>query len=111
MPILPIDLQTMFSQMNHVGKDQAVQKEVTPQHQTLQGQEIAEKTLEKDHTVNESEEVGKGIEKTKNKKKNQKKSGESSRKEKKEKEDTKKENDTTEVYKDPNLGHHIDIIG
>ena len=36
MSVLPIDLQTMLAQMDRVGKEQAVQKEISPHHQSLQ---------------------------------------------------------------------------
>lgn len=113
MPILPIDLQTMFSHMNQVSKDQAVQKEVMPNNQAIQGKEIAEKTVEIDHAVNEAEEVGEGTESVKNKKKEQKKGENSSAGKKKKNSSDKnvKENNNQVVYKDPNLGHHIDLIG
>ena len=41
---MPIDLQTMFSQMNQVGKDQAVQRQVAPEAQALQASELVKET-------------------------------------------------------------------
>lgn len=110
MPLLPIDLQTMFSHMNQIGKDQAVQKGMAPQHQALQAQELAQKTREKDTSVNETDEVGDGLEKIGNKEQEKKgEEKESSQKDGKEKEAGEKKKPV--VYQDPNLGHHIDIIG
>jgi len=107
MPILPIDLQTMFSHLNHVGKEQAVQKDGNVQHQILQGQRLVEKTNEKDKTVNEAENMGEGAEKIKEKEQEQRREeNEAGRREAKEKEKRK-----PVVYQDPNLGHHIDITG
>lgn len=110
MPILPLDLQTMFSHMNQVGKEQAAQKEVAPQHQALQGQEIAQKTKDLDTAVNETRDIGEGLEKVKDEERENRGEGrEPQKKEAKKKEDENKKEPV--VYQDPNLGHHIDIIG
>jgi hypothetical protein len=107
MPLLPIDLQTMFSHMNQVGKEQALQKDVSPLQQSLQGSEIAKDSKEIDTTVNETDEVGEGLEKIKDEEK--KKEQEQGKKQQKKKEQN---NDKQEErLKEPYLGHHIDIIG
>ena len=54
MPLLPIDLQTLFSQSNQVGKEQAIQKEATPAAQSLQGSQLVQKTEQRDNDVNET---------------------------------------------------------
>lgn len=43
MSVLPIDLQTMLAQMDRVGKEQAVQKEISPHQQSLQATELSKK--------------------------------------------------------------------
>jgi len=106
MPILPIDLQTMFSHINQVGKEQAIQNEKMPQNQALQGQALVEKIKDKDSTVNETEDVGQGVDKLKNQAK-----GKQQKRGKQHKDEDEKEKDTIVVYKDPNLGQHIDISG
>ena len=63
MPILPIDLQTIFAQINNVGRAQAVQKDVPPHHQALQGSEIVRETDQQDHSVNQAHNIGDGLEK------------------------------------------------
>ena len=110
MPLLPIDLQTMFSHMNQVGKEQAIQKEGSLLHQSLQGMEIAKDSKEKDTTVNETDQVGEGLEKIKDeeeKKGNTRGNEENKNKKEKEQEEKKQR----EFFKEPYLGHHIDIIG
>jgi hypothetical protein len=108
MPLLPIDLQTMFSHMNQVGKDQALQKDATPLDQSLQGMEIAKDAKEKDTTVNETDEVGDGLENIKDEEKKKRNAEEN---EKKKRENEEQETEKKEVYKEPYLGHHIDITG
>ena len=63
MPLLPIDLQTMFSQIEHVSKDQAVQKNGIVETQAQQAKEIVKETETKDSSVNESKDVEDGAEK------------------------------------------------
>ncbi len=110
MPLLPIDLQTLFSQMNQVGKEQAAQREVSVLHQSLQGSEMIKKAEQADNSVNETKQVGDGLEKVKEEgnKEGEKKSRK--REKGKDKESTSaKEND--ELFRDPDLGQHIDIVG
>jgi hypothetical protein len=54
MPLLPIDLQTLFSQANQVSKEQAVQKESAPLAQAQQGAQMVQKTEQRDNAVNET---------------------------------------------------------
>ena len=108
MPLLPIDLQTLFSQMNHVSREQSIQKEIPPQHQAVQGSEIAKNAEQKDNSVNETHEVGNGLEKIKEEKKS------NERKENRDKTDSEKKKSLSgsdnDLFKDPNLGHHVDIV-
>jgi hypothetical protein len=66
MPILPIDMQILFSQMNQVGKEQAIQKEGHAINQSLQGMALVKNTEQEDNSVNQSKDIGDGIEKLKN---------------------------------------------
>ncbi len=109
MPLLPIDLQTLFAQMDRVGKEQAIQKEISPQHQSLQGTEIVKKSEEKDKTVNETKEVGEGVEKVKEEEKKEKR--EMKKKEGKDRKTGKNRGAEEEIFSDPDLGKHIDLIG
>jgi hypothetical protein len=107
MPILPIDLQTLFSNMNTVGKDQAVQKDVPPEQQNLQGSQIAKTTLEKDNEVNLTEELDDGSEPIKDQ---ESESGKGSGKNRKKKENEEKDGKKEDPFQDPDLGQHIDIV-
>jgi hypothetical protein len=109
MPLLPIDLQIMFSQMSHVGKEQAVQRDVLPQYQFVQGSEMVQKAEHDDSAVNQSQQLGEGPEKVKEREEKEKRQhsqgqqkgegGESSKKEEK------------KIFEDPDLGHHVDLVG
>ncbi len=109
MPILPIDLQTMFSNLNQVSKEQSLQKEEPPAQQALQATQIVKKTEESDSTVNVTKEVGDGVEKVseEEKKKKAKQRKKKGNKNQSETVDAKAQ----EVVKDPLLGHHVDLIG
>ena len=63
MAIAPIDLQTIFSQVDKVGKTQAAQKDGQALHQAIQGVQIQRKTEELIQQVNETQDTGDGAEK------------------------------------------------
>lgn len=108
MPILPIDLQTMLAQMDRVGKEQAVQKEISPHHQALQGTELSKKAAQDDHSVNQTHELGEGVEKVKEEQEREKKRKEAApKKGKQEMFDNKQK----EIFEDPDLGRHINLSG
>lgn len=65
MPLLPIDLQTLFTQANQVGREQAAQKDALPQAQSLQGAQMAQKTEQRDNAVNETHDQQEGPEQVK----------------------------------------------
>jgi hypothetical protein len=106
MPLLPIDLQTLFAQMNQVGREQAVQKNVAPQYQFVHGDEIAKKTEHDDNAVNETRQLGEGLEKIKDEKKGRGKEQQTAQERKDAEAESKKEH-----FEDPDLGHHVNIMG
>ena len=65
MPLLPIDLQTLFTQTSQVGKEQAAQKDATPLAQSAQGAQIAQKAEQRDSAVNATQDQDDGTEKIK----------------------------------------------
>ena len=112
MPILPIDLQTVFAQMNNVGKEQAVQKEISPQHQALQASEMVKETDQHDRSVNQAHDVGDGLERIREESEQQRRRREREEKEKeKEKEKKDEQKRRRSFLLDPDLGRHVDIIG
>lgn len=51
MSIQPIDLQVLFSRLNQIGRDQALQRDSVLQAQAVAASEIAERSEEKDRRV------------------------------------------------------------
>jgi hypothetical protein len=109
MPLLPIDLQIMFSQMSHVGKEQAVQRDVTPQYQFVQGSEMVERAEHDDSAVNQSRQVGEGPEKVKEQEEQEKRHH--SREQRSGKNDASAGEEEKQFFEDPDLGHHVDLVG
>ncbi len=108
MPLLPIDLQTLFSQTNQVGKEQIVQKEATPLAQSLQGSQMVQKTEQRDNDVNETQHQEEGPEQVKAR--TRRESG--GRREKGSRgKPAAKPAPRKDVFRDPELGRNIDVTG
>ncbi len=107
MSLLPIDLQTMFLNMDHVGKDQATIKNAINNAQNLQAAELVKNTEQNDNAVNRAKDVEEGTNKVDEEEKQRKRNNSKNKKQNEDNED----NDNKEIVKDPNLGHHIDITG
>jgi hypothetical protein len=65
VPILPIDLQTLFTQANQIGKEQATQKDAAPHAQSLQGSQMVANSVQRDNAVNETQHQQEGPEQVK----------------------------------------------
>jgi hypothetical protein len=106
VPILPIDLQTLFSQTNQVGKEQAAQKEASPQAQGLQGAQLVQKTEQRDNDVNETHDQEEGPEQVKDRARRGAARG---RRQPAAKRKPAPPAPAKDVVKDPSLGRHVDI--
>jgi len=106
MAIAPIDLQTLFTQLDKVSRTQAAQKEGLILQQAIQGAQIQKKTDEQIHQVNEAKNTGEGAEKVNDH--GQRQHG-GSNNEKNKKEDDVEEDSQPSVLRDPVLGKNIDI--
>jgi len=106
MAITPIDLQTVFSQVDKVGKTQAAAKEGQALSQAIQGADIQRKTEEQIKQVNETQNTGEGTDKV-NDRGQRHNSG--SENEKRKQNDNEKEEEQRPVLRDPYLGNKIDI--
>jgi hypothetical protein len=106
MPLLPIDLQIMFSQLEHIGKTEAAQRQVAPEAQALQGMEMVKRNEQRDSSVNETKDSGQGPEAVKEDERRNRR-----RKAALKRDESKRNESKKEVFKDPDLGHHIDITG
>jgi hypothetical protein len=107
MAISPIDLQTLYSQVDKVGKQEAAQKEGTALLQSIQQAKIQQDTDERIRSVNEAQDTGEGAEGVRDK--NGGKAGrEGSGRHREEAEEKAEAADDT-VIRDPDLGRNIDV--
>ena len=109
MPLLPIDLQTLFSQINQVGKEQAVQKDATAQAQALQGSELVRKTETRDNAVNEAQGQPQGPEQVKTRLRRNRDQGRKPRDKAEGK--PRPPRPPKEHFDDPALGRNVDLSG
>ncbi|MCL2765872.1 MAG: hypothetical protein FWD40_11445 [Treponema sp.] len=106
MAITPIDLQTVFSQVDKVGKTQVAQKEGQALAQAIQGAHIQKKTEEQINMVNEAQNTGEGADKIND---HSQRRNNSEKKEREKQEEKEKEEKRLSVLRDPALGNKIDI--
>jgi hypothetical protein len=99
----------MFSQLSHVGKEQAVQRDVTPQYQFVQGTEMVERAEHDDSAVNQSQQLGEGPEKVKEQEEKEKRRH--PREQRSAKSDASAGEEEKQFFEDPDLGHHVDLVG
>jgi hypothetical protein len=112
MAIQPIDLQTLFTQMDKVGKAQSAQREGLQIQQALQQVDSQRKAEEHVQSVNEAQNMGEDAEKIKDE--GPRRRYESREKNEKPPEDEDAEEDEKEapgLIRDPRLGRNIDISG
>lgn len=107
MSLQPIDLQTLFSQLSQVSREQAALRDGLIQNQAVVGSEIVRKSEQEQHSVTESDEVADGPENVHDDDEGQKKGeGQKERKRKGSEEDQKRE-----VFREPYLGKNVDLSG
>lgn len=112
MAIQPIDLQTLFTQMDKVGKNQAVQREGLQIQEAIQQQQSQKKIEENVQSVNQSQEMGNEAEKIKDDGRRGANANAGGKKEKAGEEDESTEEGVKpELIRDPALGRNIDISG
>jgi len=113
MAIQPIDLQTLFTQMDKVAKTQNAMREGFAVQQEMQGAQLQRKTDERIQSVNEANNTGDGAEKVKDKEKGAKEHGAKGKKKESQEEALGNEKPQASqirpVYSDPCLGRNIDI--
>ncbi len=107
MPIQPIDLQNMFLRMGQIGKEQAEHRNIIAQQQAAQDSEFVKETEHKDHSVNQSDDVPEGADKTDEDGRGKGRGTPEQKKRQKEAEEKNK----NPYFEDPDLGHHVDISG
>jgi hypothetical protein len=111
VPILPIDLQTIFMQIGNVGKEQAAAREVAPLQQSLQATEIVKQTYQQDRSVNETRDEREGQRIAEEERRRQARGGEGGKRGPAGEQDAgERKPDREEVFRDPALGSHIDVV-
>jgi hypothetical protein len=108
MAIQPIDLQTLFAQVDKVGKTQNAQREGAAIHQDILGAQLQRKTEEHIKAVNETQNMGDGAEKVKDRESRKQEKGEKEKGDVRE-QDTEDEKIPARTFSDPFLGRNIDI--
>ncbi|MDR1929349.1 MAG: hypothetical protein LBQ44_01850 [Treponema sp.] len=108
MAILPIDLQTLFTQIDKVGKQESAQREGAALQQALQQAQNQRHTEERIRAVNEAQDAGEGAEGVKDRNGGR---GREREGEKKKAADAGEEDlsETDLVIRDLDLGRNIDI--
>jgi hypothetical protein len=108
MAIQPIDLQTLFTQLDKVAKTQSAQREGLAVQQAIQGAEIQRKTEEQIRAVNEAQNTGEdGTEKVKDR--GAQARHDKGKGKKKEENNPNQKEKQAEVIHDLCLGRNIDI--
>ena len=112
MAIQPIDLQALFTQLDKVGKNQAVLREGQQIQDALQQVQIQRKLEENVQSVNQAQNLGEEAEKVKDENGRSPHSGRGGGKgQTREEEDADMEEEKPEMIRDPALGRNIDISG
>ena len=110
MAIQPIDLQTLFSQVDKVGRAQMAQREGFAIQQAIHGAELQRKTEEHMQAVNETQNTGDdGTEKIKDRGPQAQDGGKGKKEEQENQEAEKTEKPKSQFFCDPRLGRNIDI--
>ncbi|HPE37040.1 MAG TPA: hypothetical protein PK625_07815 [Spirochaetales bacterium] len=108
MPIKPIDLQTLFTQMDKVARQNAAERDAAVAQKALLGATMQKKAVEEASSVKKLEEDKSGPGAVKDKQDETAAGAQSENKQKKEQERDQAEQETVQ---DPALGGHIDISG
>jgi type II secretory pathway pseudopilin PulG len=105
MAISPIDLQTLFTQVDKIGKQETAQKTGAAIQQAIQQAQSQRITEEKINSVNEAQDQGEGAEGIRDRN-GGRREGQARKKADEEAAPDEKEDD---VIRDPDLGRNIDV--
>jgi hypothetical protein len=112
MAIQPIDLQTLFTQVERIGKSQAAQKEGLQIQEALHQVQSQKKAEEQVQSVNEAQNAGDGAERIKDGTSRRQSPGEGEGRERPEDSGEEPEQEERKnLIRDPALGRNIDISG
>jgi hypothetical protein len=111
MAIQPIDLQTLFTQVDKVGKDQSAHREGAQLQASLQSARMERLEVERDHSVNEAQDTGQGgVERVKDRNGRKQGGKEFLARDKKEAGEEEEAADSR-IIRDPFLGRNLDVSG
>jgi hypothetical protein len=111
MAIQPIDLQTLFTQIDKVGKEQSVHREGAQLQASLQAARVERQEVERDHSVNETQDTGQGGAERAGERQGRRQDGKKSSADDKPDAAAEEENEDPHIIRDPCLGKHIDVSG
>ena len=111
MAIQPIDLQTMFSQMDKVGKSQAFMREGQQIQDAIHQAQAQRKIEENIRSVNEAQNTGEEAGKIKDDNRRGANANQGGSKEKPDDSSEEQEQEKPGLIRDPALGRNIDISG
>lgn len=115
MAIQPIDLQTLFTQVDKVGKNQSNLKEGLQLQQAIHTVHQQEKQEQRIQSVIQTQDTGQGAERIKdrNRKNNSGQEEDAKAHEKQERKNPEEESEEEKIsfVKDPALGQNIDVSG
>jgi len=107
MALSPIDLQTLFTQMDKVGKQETAQKEGAALLQAIQQAKHQQETDEKIRSVNEAQNTGEGAEGVKDR--NGGRAGHDGSRRNHTTEEAEENGGEGKIIRDPDLGMNIDV--
>jgi hypothetical protein len=111
MAIQPIDLQTLFTQVEKVGKNQAAQREGLQIQEALHQVQSQKKAEEQVQSVNEAQDAGDGAERIKDRNSGRYPAEQGEGRENPADEEEPEEENRENLIRDPTLGRNIDISG
>ena len=112
MAIQPIDLQTLFTQLDKVAKSQTLQREGQQIQESIQQIQIQRKNEQNVQSVNEAQDMGEEAGTIKDDNRQGKRENNAGTKEKQpEEEELSEEINKRDLIRDPALGRNIDISG
>lgn len=111
MAIQPIDLQTLFVRLSSVGREQSAIKQAIVQNQEVTGREIAQRSQQASHVVQEAEEVSEGPEKVQEEEERPAHRQNQGGNDAPPSGEPASAHNRDEEFRDPDLGQNIDVTG
>ena len=105
MPIQPIDQQILFARLGEVGREVAMQKDGIVQGQSVVAGEIAKRSEEIDKTVTETADLQDGPEQVMEDEEREQERGHGEKRQKEQ------QDQDQPVFRDPELGANVDLLG